>query len=153
MLVGKMNIVSTARTTSKPFSRMPVMVWQDQRERMKTSVIVITDGDPYPEKEKTILEDTLKSTAKKLDSLGYPEDQLVISFLQIGDNEEAMQYLQKLDDLAHPSRKHKITHFWHKGYRDIVDCVPYKDNVQFTGDMVVKALVGSLDPKVDKFKT
>ncbi|KAG0150726.1 hypothetical protein CROQUDRAFT_57754 [Cronartium quercuum f. sp. fusiforme G11] len=77
------------------------------------NLIVLTDGAPDygQDPEQMIVE-----TGKFLDGGRYPLSQLGISFIQIGNDEEASRHLASLDDDLRA--KHRI--------RDFVDCTPYK---------------------------
>ncbi|KAG6824482.1 hypothetical protein H0H92_006736 [Tricholoma furcatifolium] len=92
----------------KPWGRTPLgktLNWllKTYMERLKTSevkikpvnYIVITDGeadDPH------ITESTIIDTARELDALNKSPSQIGIQFVQIGNDENATQFLKRLDD-------------------------------------------------------
>ena len=59
------------------------------------NVIVITDGQADDEEE---VEEYIIKTAKKLDEMDAPKNYIGIQFIQIGDDERATSFLQRLDD-------------------------------------------------------
>ncbi|KZS97803.1 hypothetical protein SISNIDRAFT_197229 [Sistotremastrum niveocremeum HHB9708] len=94
--------------------------------------IVITDGAPTDDPESVIV-----SVARRLDAGNWPLTQVGIQFFQIGDDPEATEALQQLDDNL--STKHQI--------RDIVDTTPYSGQV--TAELIAKALLGGINKRMD----
>ncbi|KZT42927.1 hypothetical protein SISSUDRAFT_1040804 [Sistotremastrum suecicum HHB10207 ss-3] len=95
--------------------------------------IVITDGAPTDDPESVIV-----SVARRLDAGNWPLTQVGIQFFQIGDDPEAAEALQQLDDNL--STKHQI--------RDIVDTTPYSGQV--TAELIAKALLGGINKRMDR---
>lgn len=75
--------------------------FQDKRGKLKTirpkplNVIVLTDGKADDTED---LEDLLVRIAGLLDEMNAPKSQVGIQFLQVGDDEEAAEFLEYLDD-------------------------------------------------------
>lgn len=65
--------------------------------------------------------------------------QLGIQFVQIGNNPEATEFLNELDDDL--SRVH--------GVRDIVDTTPYNGG-NLSAELIVKILLGGINRRVDR---
>ena len=63
----------------------------EKNAKKPTTVIVVTDGEPN---DKKALEKVIIDTTKKMDA----DEQLAISFLQIGTDVGAQKFLQSLDD-------------------------------------------------------
>lgn len=59
------------------------------------NLIVITDGQADDEEE---VEEYIVKVAKKLDEMDAPNNYIGIQFIQIGDDEKATKFLQRLDD-------------------------------------------------------
>ena len=59
------------------------------------NVIVITDGQADDEEE---VEEYIVKVAKKLDGMDAPKNYIGIQFIQIGDDDMATSFLQRLDD-------------------------------------------------------
>lgn len=62
------------------------------------NVIVITDGQADDEEE---VEEYIVKVARKLDGMDAPKNYIGIQFIQIGDDEKATSFLQRLDDDLH----------------------------------------------------
>ncbi|KAF9226894.1 hypothetical protein BS17DRAFT_776296 [Gyrodon lividus] len=95
--------------------------------------IVITDGAPTDEPLDSIL-----ALARRLDSGNYPLTQVGLQFVQIGNDEDATEFLRQLDDDV--SNSH--------GVRDMVDTTPYL-GIAFTAEMLIKILLGGINRRVD----
>ncbi|KAH7887319.1 hypothetical protein F5I97DRAFT_817456 [Phlebopus sp. FC_14] len=95
--------------------------------------LVITDGQPTDDPISVIV-----AAARRLDSGHFPLSQVGIQFVQVGDVQQATDYLKALDDELHET--HKI--------RDIVDTTPYS-NVPLTEELLVKVLLGGINRRVD----
>ncbi|KLO08520.1 hypothetical protein SCHPADRAFT_835231 [Schizopora paradoxa] len=97
--------------------------------------IIITDGtstdDPVP---------VIIRAARRLDEGSFPATQVGLQFIQIGSDPRATEALRRLDDDIHASA----------GVRDIVDTTPYVPGHRFSSDMVIKALLGGINRRVDK---
>ncbi|KAI1343798.1 hypothetical protein F5Y15DRAFT_178710 [Xylariaceae sp. FL0016] len=97
------------------------------------SIIVITDGEPTGDASPD-LEELFIDTAKKLDDLKAPKGQLVVQFVQIGEDPGASRRLGKLNRL-----KDKC------GGRDMVYCLGRKANGSRRGSTWIKAAVGAVN--------
>lgn len=101
------------------------------------NIIVITDGVPTDDVETIIV-----SAAKKLDSWDAEPAQVGIQFFQVGNEKEAAEDLQELDDAL--SEQY--------GIRDMVDTVPWKgqEGTVLTADGILKVVLGSVHKKLDR---
>jgi len=100
----------------------------------KANYLVITDGRPTDDAE-----DAIVHIAKRLDKAYAPLSQLGFQFIQIGSDENAKAFLEKLDnDLK---EKHSI--------RDMVDTEPYT-GAELTAPRLIKLLLGGINRKVDR---
>ncbi|GJE90445.1 von willebrand factor type A domain-containing protein [Phanerochaete sordida] len=97
------------------------------------NVLVITDGVPSDDPKEVII-----WAARKLDALDVPKDQVGISFVQIGDEPSAAEYLRELDD---DLPEHKI--------RDMVDTTPYAVSLDADPEALVKILLGGVHRRID----
>ncbi|KAL2220820.1 hypothetical protein M432DRAFT_630541 [Thermoascus aurantiacus ATCC 26904] len=106
------------------------------------NIIAITDGEFSDDAESVIV-----AAAKRLDSdrcKAVPW-QVGIQFFQIGNDEDARQFLQELDDgLAAKVRDHNL--------RDIVDTVPWRgeSGQTLTGEGILKVVLGAVHKRYDK---
>ncbi|KAH8096657.1 hypothetical protein BXZ70DRAFT_895928 [Cristinia sonorae] len=113
--------------------------------------IVITDGKPDNQR---LVEDLIIETATRLKDTRAPLTQIGIQFVQIGDDKNASEWLEKLDD------KIKVSSSASKGvwtrYElqnqvwDIVDTCRYKSSskkVDFE-----KILLGAINRRIDKLQ-
>lgn len=103
------------------------------------NLICITDGDAHDDVESVIID-----VARKLDTLEAPAWQVGIQFFQIGNDPEATELLQYLDD--------ELSSAAGSSQRDIVDTVPYKSREGgiLTGDGVLKVVLGSVVRRLDR---
>lgn len=101
------------------------------------NIIVITDGVPSDDVETIIV-----TAAKKLDSWGADPAQVGIQFFQVGNEKEAAEDLQELDDAL--SEQY--------GIRDMVDTVPWKgqEGATLTAEGVLKCVLGAIHRKHDR---
>ncbi|KAJ9090938.1 hypothetical protein QFC21_007353 [Naganishia friedmannii] len=100
------------------------------------NVIVLTDGAATDDPESVIV-----SIASRLDRGGFPLNQLGIQFLQIGNESEAREALQALDDGI--KEKHEV--------RDIVDTVVYHgDGAPVSAEQILKVLLGGIQKHLDE---
>ncbi|KAL2871875.1 uncharacterized protein BJX67DRAFT_369394 [Aspergillus lucknowensis] len=106
------------------------------------NIIVITDGVFTDDAESVIV-----NVARQLD---HPSVQAVpwqvgIQFFQVGDDEPAREYLQKLDDELVRRRSYD-------GIRDIVDTVPWKGDRGrvLNAEGILKCVLGAVNKKYDK---
>ncbi|ORY34835.1 hypothetical protein BCR39DRAFT_515072 [Naematelia encephala] len=98
------------------------------------NLIVITDGAPTDDPASVLI-----AVAKRLDRGDYPLSQIGVQFLQIGNDPEAREALQELDDgLA-------ATH----GVRDMVDTVLFSGE-EMTANLIIKALLGGINRRLDR---
>lgn len=79
---------------------------------------------------------------EQLDRGQYPLSQVGIQFLQIGNDPEAREALQELDDDL--SSEH--------GIRDIVDTVPFNGEEMNAG-LIIKTLLGGINRRLDRRST
>lgn len=123
LLQDYMTRLENARTAEVPTRVKPV------------NYIIITDGistdDPVP---------VIIQAARRLDEGSFPVTQVGLQFIQIGSDPRATEALRRLDDDIHMSA----------GVRDIVDTTPYVPGHRFSSDMVIKALLGGINRRVDK---
>lgn len=105
-------------------------------EPKKRNYICLTDGSPTDDPESVIV-----AVARRLDRGNFPLSQIGIQFLQVGNDSEAKEALEELDDAL--SSQH--------GIRDIVDTVLYS-NLALNPDMILKALLGGINRRLDKQK-
>ncbi|EIW76378.1 hypothetical protein CONPUDRAFT_130975 [Coniophora puteana RWD-64-598 SS2] len=125
-----------------PVVREVLAAYKDQlvdgKKRKKTikpvNYLVITDGRPDDEQD---LEDAIVKFAHWLDREEYPPTQVGIQFVQVGNDSEASEYLQKLDNNLSPK----------KGIRDIVDTERYNGDV--TAAKLIKLMIGGINRRVD----
>ncbi|SGY94192.1 BQ5605_C037g11635 [Microbotryum silenes-dioicae] len=96
--------------------------------------IVLTDGRAD---DTDGLRDLLVEMASRLDEVRAPPFQLGVTFLQIGSDPDATQFLQQLDDDLKAE----------SGVRDIVDTLTYQG--QLTPEFVLKAALGSVNKRLD----
>ncbi|KAI9373099.1 hypothetical protein BJX61DRAFT_533426 [Aspergillus egyptiacus] len=113
-----------------------------ESELKPLNVIVITDGVFTDDAESVIV-----GVAKQLDS---PSIQAVpwqvgIQFFQVGDDRQAKDYLQTLDDELVRRRSFE-------GIRDIVDTVPWKGKhgAVLNAEGILKCVLGAVNKKYDK---
>lgn len=105
------------------------------------NLIVITDGVPSDDPEGTIVQ-----IAKKLDKMEAPTWQIGVQFIQVGNEPEAAEALQDLDD-GIASRGN---------VRDMVDTTPWKPGPGSNGedilsaDGILKALLGGVIGRLDR---
>ncbi|WWC92750.1 uncharacterized protein L201_007709 [Kwoniella dendrophila CBS 6074] len=98
------------------------------------NLIVVTDGAPTDDPESVLI-----ACAKRLDRGEYPLSQVGVQFLQIGNDSEAREALQELDDGL--SSVH--------GIRDIVDTVLYNGEDMSAG-LIIKTLLGGINRRLDR---
>ncbi|KAK0490485.1 hypothetical protein IW261DRAFT_16118 [Armillaria novae-zelandiae] len=94
--------------------------------------IVITDGQATDDPATVIA-----AMAKRLDNGNFPQTQVGIQFIQIGNSSKAARYLRELDDDLR--NKYNI--------RDMVDTTEHHG--QLTGEYLIKALIGGINRRVD----
>ncbi|GJE90444.1 von willebrand factor type A domain-containing protein [Phanerochaete sordida] len=112
--------------------------WPFRSKRPKPiNVLVITDGCPMDAAENDLKEGIINA-ALQLDRMKMPLDQVGISFVQIGDDENAAEYLRELDDDLDK-----------RGIRDMVDTTPYETNLSDDPEMLAKILLGGINRRVD----
>ncbi|WWD20267.1 hypothetical protein CI109_104743 [Kwoniella shandongensis] len=107
-------------------------------ERVKPmNLIVVTDGAPTDDPESVLI-----ACAKRLDRGEFPLSQVGIQFLQIGNDSEAREALQELDDGI--SEAH--------GVRDMVDTLPFTGEEMSAG-LIIKTLLGGINRRLDRRST
>ncbi|RPA78461.1 hypothetical protein BJ508DRAFT_416554 [Ascobolus immersus RN42] len=121
---------------------MTAKLMRKEVEMNSLFLLVITDGKEEGHKIRT--EDAIVKVARELDKLKAPPRQIGIQFLQIGQVEEATEFLEKLDDNL--ENKHKI--------RDMVDTVTYRDAMgpdgRFTPGGLLKIMLGAVLKEFDR---
>jgi len=102
------------------------------------NLICLTDGVPDRDQDP---EPVIVEVAKRLDAGRFPLFQVGIHFIQIGNDDQAAEALQRLDDDL------KVAH----GIRDMVDCTSFQaSNGQINAEFLLKALLGGLNRRIDK---
>ncbi|WVN86849.1 uncharacterized protein L203_102023 [Cryptococcus depauperatus CBS 7841] len=112
----------------------PTTVHMPEQSIKPMNLIVVTDGAPTDDPESVLL-----ACAKRLDRGEYPLSQIGIQFLQIGNDSEAREALQELDDGL--SAAH--------GVRDMVDTVPFNGEAMSAG-LIIKTLLGGINRRMDR---
>nr|ODN95623.1 hypothetical protein L204_04164 [Cryptococcus depauperatus CBS 7855] len=112
----------------------PTTVHMPEQGIKPMNLIVVTDGAPTDDPESVLL-----ACAKRLDRGEYPLSQIGIQFLQIGNDSEAREALQELDDGL--SAAH--------GVRDMVDTVPFNGEAMSAG-LIIKTLLGGINRRMDR---
>jgi hypothetical protein len=84
-------------------------------------------------------ETVLIACAKRLDKGDFPLSQIGVQFLQIGNDIEAREALQELDDGL--AQAH--------GVRDMVDTVPSQGQ-DLTAGLIIKTLLGGINRRLDR---
>ncbi|KAK8849640.1 hypothetical protein IAR55_004975 [Kwoniella newhampshirensis] len=126
-------IVVTDGVFSRPISaRMRALASHSSLNRAELLAKPPTD-DP---------ESVLIACAKRLDRGDFPLSQIGVQFLQIGDDSEAREALQELDDGI--SAAH--------GVRDMVDSVPFTGEEMSAG-LIIKTLLGGINRRLDRRST
>ncbi|GAA6038185.1 hypothetical protein JCM8097_005783 [Rhodosporidiobolus ruineniae] len=144
------HIVAAAFDSIVPFGSTPTGVIMDEilrdyvervedakatKQRVKPLLLmVLTDGradDP------DMVRDIIIEFAQRLDDIRAPPYQMGIQFVQLGDDPEAREFLQELDDELKPQL----------GVRDMVDTVPYQG--QITPEFILKAALGAVVKSID----
>ncbi|EAL20866.1 hypothetical protein CNBE2270 [Cryptococcus deneoformans B-3501A] len=87
-------------------------------------------------------ESVIVAIARRLDRGQYPLSQVGIQFLQIGNDPEAREALQELDDEL--SSEH--------GIRDMVDTVLFNGEDMSAG-LIIKTLLGGINRRLDRRST
>ncbi|EKM84256.1 hypothetical protein AGABI1DRAFT_88991 [Agaricus bisporus var. burnettii JB137-S8] len=108
------------------------LVEDPMRGTPPTVIMVITDGVPTDTVDKVIV-----GAARRLDNNNVPLRRFGVSFVQIGDDPDAAEYLKELDDDI--GAKYTC--------RDMVDTTPYNPAVpELTREAFIKRVLGSIDP-------
>ncbi|PWN37003.1 uncharacterized protein FA14DRAFT_117938 [Meira miltonrushii] len=100
----------------------------------KRNYVIITDGTPTDDPESVIV-----AIASRLDRGNFPLTQIGVQFVQVGDDADAREALEELDDAL--QAQHSC--------RDIVDTVPYS-GMALNPDLLVKALLGGINRRLDR---
>ncbi|KAL4976955.1 hypothetical protein BDW66DRAFT_133545 [Aspergillus desertorum] len=113
-----------------------------ESELKPLNIIVITDGVFTDDVESVIV-----SAARQLDdpSVQAVPWQVGVQFFQVGDDQQAKEFLQTLDDEL--VRRHS-----YDDIRDIVDTVPWKGDrgTVLNADGILKCVLGAVNKKYDK---
>ncbi|KAI9809139.1 MAG: hypothetical protein M1825_002429 [Sarcosagium campestre] len=100
------------------------------------NVIVITDGAANDD-----VGSVLVSVAAKLDKLDAPPWQVGVQFFQVGNEPGAAEALKELDDdLAEQGG----------GIRDMVDTVPWREDMTLDADRILKVVLGAVNRRLDR---
>jgi hypothetical protein len=99
------------------------------------SILVITDGVPTDDPRSVIVE-----CARRLDRKKVPLRQLGIQFVQIGDDPDATEALEDLDDQLGPEN----------GVRDMVDTTPFSRAEPLRADLLIKIVLGAINSTIDQ---
>ncbi|KAL5049559.1 hypothetical protein BDW71DRAFT_204270 [Aspergillus fruticulosus] len=118
---------------------------QDRESELKPlNIIVITDGVFTDDAESVIV-----SAARQLDdpNIQAVPWQVGIQFFQVGDDQQAKEFLQTLDDELVRRRSYE-------DIRDIVDTVPWKGDrgTVLNADGILKCVLGAVNKRYDKTK-
>ncbi|KAJ3116110.1 hypothetical protein HDU96_010404 [Phlyctochytrium bullatum] len=107
-------------------------------------VIIITDGEPYPEPRNVVYK-VIGDAKAELVKSGYPVKAITYQFAQCGRDEKAQEFLSELDS--------------NQTIGDVIDAVSYyelecsefaKKGVDLTPELyLVKLCVGAIDPSYD----
>ncbi|KZT05560.1 uncharacterized protein LAESUDRAFT_624491, partial [Laetiporus sulphureus 93-53] len=107
---------------------------EGMKDMKPVNFIVITDGAPTDDPEEVIV-----TAARRLDRNNFPLTQVGIQFVQIGDDPQATEFLNELDNGLSQNY----------GIRDIVDTTPYLGG-RLTADLIIKILLGGINRRVDR---
>lgn len=104
-----------------------------EKKMKPMNIIVVTDGRPDNEGE---VIKSIKETALALNELGAPTRQIGIQFVQVGDDEKATKFLDRLDN----ELKGELG-------RDMVDTIRSVPGEKFD---LIKGLLGAINARMDK---
>lgn len=82
-----------------------------------------------------------------MDKLKMPQNQVGIQLVQIGDDAQATEFLQDLDNYVHTNPELKSGS---KPSRDMVDTEPYRPGETLTEEKLVKVLIGGINKRIDR---
>ncbi|KAF7441303.1 hypothetical protein PC9H_001652 [Pleurotus ostreatus] len=106
----------------------------------RMNLIVVTDGDTTDgDSDFDVLASVITGAAKRLKSDGWPPNQVGISFVQVGNADDAEKYLQHLDDDL--SKQNEIP--------DMVDTTRYHPE-QLDDALLSKILLGGISRVYDR---
>ncbi|KAK0467794.1 uncharacterized protein EV420DRAFT_1616619 [Desarmillaria tabescens] len=106
--------------------------YEELKQIKHRNYIVITDGQATDDPATVIA-----SVAQRLDRGYFPQTQVGIQFIQIGNSSKSARYLRELDDDLRNQY----------GIRDMVDTTEHHG--QLTGEYLIKALIGGINRRVD----
>jgi len=138
ILRGYLDRYSRAREEAATSTTTPAAFSQLLSELIKPlNIVALTDGDATDDPESVIV-----SVARELDRLNAPLAQVGIQMFQVGGDPEAEEFLRGLDD--------DLVAVY--GVRDMVDTTPYRGAGEgnFTGEEMLKVLVGAVNRRVDR---
>ncbi len=122
---------------SKYCRELPPRYLGKNKRHKPLDLIIITDGAPT---DGPLVESSIVNAAREMEKRGYPQEQIGIQFFQVGNDVDAKNYLEYLDDNL--EEKYRI--------RDIVDTTPFNPNdntpLKYT---IRKALLGGIDADID----
>lgn len=105
------------------------------------------------------MEDVIIDGARRLDRNQVPANRFGVSFIQIGDDPDAAEFLREIDEdisRQHNCRVSQRTDPLQIGlircihYQDMVNATPYDpQNPEFTSDGFLKCVLGSIDSYCD----
>ncbi|KAJ3481466.1 hypothetical protein NLI96_g7639 [Meripilus lineatus] len=113
-----------------------------QRSPKPRNFLVITDGCPTDDPQ-----DVIFRLSVKMDKLKMPQNQVGIQLVQIGDDAQATEFLQDLDNYVPTSPELRSGP---QPDRDIVDTEPYRPGERLTEEKLVKVLVGGINKRIDR---
>ena len=76
-----------------------------------------------------------------------PQNQVGIQLVQIGDDPQATEFLQDLDNYVPTSPELRSGP---QPDRDIVDTEPYRPGERLTEEKLVKVLIGGINKRIDR---
>jgi uncharacterized protein YegL len=126
----------TGKKLQQLFDRYIPLVEDRNSSHRPITIVVITDGVPTDDPTSVII-----AAARRLDQREVPLKKFGVQFVQIGDDPEAAEGLQELDDDLAGAH----------GIRDMVDTTPFDPrNTTFTSDTMLKILLGAIDETMDE---
>lgn len=110
------------------------------RSIMPLNLIVITDGEAQDE---SLLHKAIEHHVTKIVHRGFQAHQFGMEFLQVGDDEEATQHLEKLEEEV--SRHH------HAFQRDVVGVTPMSRQTSMNPDQLLGIVLSGIDARMNGY--
>lgn len=110
------------------------------RSLLPLNLVVITDGEAQDEE---ILHWAIEEHVTKIVHRGFPEHQFGIEFLQVGDDFEATEHLQRLEEEV--SRHHM------RFQRDVVGVTPATRQRTITPDKLLGIILSGIDARMNGY--